>query len=285
MENIRLSKNIRSLRKAYGESQEDLGCVLEIGKTAIYNYEKGIRRKNNSIYQIAKHFLVPIDELVYGDLSQVKKLSCDYSIVWKKIDDIFPKVNSKKAEENIHFRRAIKNHDNLYKELKMQNMDGIYYIEKCLKEYSKALEDEVSKIEASANLLGVWNLFFLIFLCPIFIEECRTSALLQMASKDPKVKVALDEIELDDLKEAKAILKELNGHEEKKQFNELLKNVKYSNNYSDLADYYLALKYAFNLVDNNLGWELNLRIAGEMMNSFESVGNVYVQQFFKVFTN
>lgn len=40
--------------------------------------------------------------------------------------------------------------------------------------------------------------------------------------------------------------------------------IKKSPNWSDLADYYLALQYIWNLVDNDLDWGFNQRIGMEI---------------------
>ena len=62
---------------------------------------------------------------------------------------------------------------------------------------------------------------------------------------------------------------------------EMLTAVKRSKDWSDLADYYLALQYVWNLVDNDLDWGFNQRIGAEMMDAFVTVKNVYAARFMK----
>lgn len=45
----RLGANIRSLRKAYGETQEELGAALDVEKSTVSNYEKGNREPNKDM--------------------------------------------------------------------------------------------------------------------------------------------------------------------------------------------------------------------------------------------
>ena len=62
---------------------------------------------------------------------------------------------------------------------------------------------------------------------------------------------------------------------------EMLTVVKRSKDWSDLADYYLALQYIWNLVDNDLDWGFNQRIGVEMMDAFITVKNIYAARFMK----
>lgn len=54
---VRLGLNIRSLRKAYGETQEELGVALNVEKNTVSYYENGKREPNKDmIAEIAKHY-------------------------------------------------------------------------------------------------------------------------------------------------------------------------------------------------------------------------------------
>ena len=58
--------------------------------------------------------------------------------------------------------------------------------------------------------------------------------------------------------------------------------LKHSSKYSELGDYYLALQYAWNIVENELPLEFNLRVGAEMMSTLISVGNPYAARFMQV---
>lgn len=81
--------------------------------------------------------------------------------------------------------------------------------------------------------------------------------------------------------DAKEALKEFNDNEMRKRMLERLTIVKRSNNWSDLADYYIALQYIYNIVDTDLSWGFNQRIGAEMMVAFAMVGNTYATRFMK----
>ena len=61
---------------------------------------------------------------------------------------------------------------------------------------------------------------------------------------------------------------------------EIRKMLKKSGQYSDFADYFIALEYLWNLVDNDLGFELNQRIGFEMLCAFLRADNEYAFSYF-----
>ena len=60
-------------------------------------------------------------------------------------------------------------------------------------------------------------------------------------------------------------------------FNEIitatLKALKSEQEWSDLADYYLALRYVVGMVDTDLSYEMNSAVGMQMMLSFMTLGN------------
>ena len=62
----------------------------------------------------------------------------------------------------------------------------------------------------------------------------------------------------------------------------LLLLIKRSFEWSDLADYYIALRYVFSLVDNDLGMEINKRIGVEFLSSFALVKNSYAINYLRL---
>ncbi len=58
-ESDKLGANIRSLRRAYGETQEQLAAVLYTEKNTISNYERGDRQPpRKTIIDIANHYMI-----------------------------------------------------------------------------------------------------------------------------------------------------------------------------------------------------------------------------------
>lgn len=61
-----LGHNLKLLRKQKGMTQEQFGEVFNLTKSAIVNYEKGIRKiPIDVLYQIASFHNVTIDKLIY----------------------------------------------------------------------------------------------------------------------------------------------------------------------------------------------------------------------------
>lgn len=63
--------------------------------------------------------------------------------------------------------------------------------------------------------------------------------------------------------------------------NETLKTLKSEQEWSDLADYYLALRYVVGMVDTDLSTEMNLAVGMQMMLSFMTLGNSHAFTFCK----
>lgn len=62
--------NLRMLRKIYHETQEGLGEILGLNKSAICAYEKGERALDTQKLQLyANHYRKSIDEFVHGNLT------------------------------------------------------------------------------------------------------------------------------------------------------------------------------------------------------------------------
>lgn len=55
--------------------------------------------------------------------------------------------------------------------------------------------------------------------------------------------------------------------------------LKHSAEYSDLGDFYMALRYIFGMVRNGNSPELNSTIGYEMMSEFSMLNNIYADKF------
>lgn len=278
----RLGANIRALRKAYGETQEELGVALNVEKNTVSYYENGKREPNKDMLtEIAKHFMVSVEELMYCDLSDIGCIIVDNNAFWKNIDIILPIILSDEALENEHFKKAYKFHRAFYDELRKISMDGINHIDVCFDEYLEAYDNEKIKPEAAANFLALWNIMLMMIKTTPLIMKTRPAALMQVAARDPKVRQIIDNPNPDLEKDAEEITAGFGDPEMTELIDEMKTTVKRSYKWADLADYYLALQYIVNIVDNEMGWGFNRRLGMEMLNTFVSVGNVYAARFLK----
>ena len=274
----RLGANIRSLRLAYGETQEQLGEAIHVEKNTVSYYETGKRRiDNETLSAIANYYMISVEELLFSDLTNINKISIDNKAFLKNIDTILPIISSEKAMENENFQNAVNLHKSLYKQLSSGDFDISKEIDMCIDFYIDAEMDDTIKAEVSANHIALDYLMMFIMNSAIFILTNQSAAIKQVISRDSKAKNIISDI--DSFKPD--IMAFLSGcdDETQKEIDSNLIIIKESNKWSDLAYYYLALKYILNLVDNGLDWNINKRIGAEMMKSYASINNVYAAHF------
>lgn len=279
----KLGANIRSLRIAYGETQEQLGEAIFVEKNTVSYYENGKREPNKeTLSAIANHFMVSVGELLHSDLTALPTIKVnDKDAFYKNIDIILPIVSSENALKNENFKKAFETHKAFYEQLHNISMDGIENIDICIDGYLDATEDDENieaEAAAAANFISLW--YFMMIGMKTTPELMKNKpAILINFTRDENARKEIEDISPSFEADAKALIGEIYDDEMKDLISEMLTIVKRSNCWSDLADYYLALQYAFNFVDNDLGVGFNLRIGTEMMTAFATVKNKYANQF------
>lgn len=276
----KLGANIRSLRMAYGETQEQLGEAIFVEKNTVSNYENGKREpKKETLAAIAKHYTVSVGELLYSDLTGVGIITVDQNAFWKNVDAIFPLISSEKALSNENFRKAFDAHKEFYDQLHKHSLDGIDKLDICEEGYQAAMEDDDIEGEAAANIIALWYLIMMfIKVVPESLKN-QPASLRQVAARDKETRKAIEEIDPSFEADMKEILDEIDTEELKNEISQMLAIVKKSRDWTDLAYYYLALQYVMNLADNDLGLGYNQRIGSEMMYAFFSVNNQYAERY------
>lgn len=275
----RLGKNIHGLRVAYGETQEQLSEAIGYSKNTVSNYENGSREPDqNTLAAIAKHYSISVEELLTSDLSNIDNITINKKFFLDNIDVLLPVTCTDTALQNRNFKKAYDVHRKFFNHLRKSNMDGINDITVCFNEYFEAYEDSNSKVESAANFIGLWFLFMLMLNTPKIINE-RSAALMQVASRDDKAKRVLENIDPSFEREAKEIMENINDSKIDEMLANFIITVKKSKEWYELADYYIALQYIWDLADNELGSGINRRIGIEMMYAFAKVGNPYASQF------
>ncbi len=277
-----LGKNIRALRKAYGETQEELGFALNVGKNTVSYYETAAREPDKeTLTKIAKHYQVSVEELLSCDFGDLGNISIDPLAFWKNIEIVFPLISSEKALNNDSFKNAFENHNEMYKSFHMVSMNGIDKLDKCAEGYIDAFEDETSKEESAANFIALMYFLKMIWKRTPEVLNNRPASLTQISSKNPKYREVLDNPNSDLKKDADELLDFFDDPEITDLIEEMLTVIKHSHKYADVADYYLSLQFIYNIVDNGLEVEFNQRIGVEMLNSFIMVGNPYAARYMK----
>ena len=278
----KLGANIRSLRMAYGETQEQLGEAIFVEKNTISYYENGKREPNKeTLKAIAEHYSASVGELLYSDLTGIGKITVDPNAFWKNIDIFLPIISSEKALTNENFKKAFDAHKEFYDQLHKVSMEGIDKIDICFEGYQAAVENDEIKAEAAANFIALWFLVMVVLKATPDLFKIKPASLKQVAERDEETRKLIEDADPSFQADAEELLDEIYNEEIKNEISEMLTVVKRSKEWSDLAYYYLALQYLWNLVDNDLGWGFNQRIGIEMMAAFNSVNNRYAARFLK----
>ncbi|MBE5868643.1 MAG: helix-turn-helix transcriptional regulator [Lachnospiraceae bacterium] len=68
----KVGNNIKYLRDALGETQDQLGLAIGESKSSVSQVETGIRPPTlDFLIKLAKHFCITIDEILFSDLSYI----------------------------------------------------------------------------------------------------------------------------------------------------------------------------------------------------------------------
>lgn len=279
-DNIQIGKNIRDLRKATKETQQELGKAIGVEHNTISMYESGKRQPDlESLQAMAAHYGFPVDRLLYDDFSEVD-LNID-GLTWEKamsvMESMFPIVCSDKAMQDEHFAKG---HAYTIRIRNTIGKSGSTVMRSMLERALAAYQDSLSQsgtVESAANML--WLIFVCFSLLPDeHSEKIGEAVLFGKALEKDFVKKYV-------LKDAHPVSKR-NEDNKKAYIQEsyestlgLIKVLKESEQYADLADYYLALRYVVGMAENDYTDDLNKTIGMEMMTSLMALGNPYAVEF------
>lgn len=284
----KLGGNIRGLREAYGDTQLELALALGLNSTgAIANYENGDRIPiRDVLVKIAQRYHVTVSELINGNFANMRNVSArqlnDHSYNKAMFDKLLPIVCTEEALQNTTFRQAYSIHNKIYQAIVKSAEIDPGLIDRCMGLYAAARDEGV--IEGAANNVW-WIMFFGI------ITSLMTPQLLQNISriekKDATVKDFLllgflgefgESSDEDSATEYEQSRRDYLDEYEVKLLVDIHR-LKHSNKYADLADYYLALRYEFNLLSNSLTPEMNKAVGDEMMITLSMMSNPYAEAF------
>lgn len=285
-----LGLNILALRKAYGKSQLEMAMDLNVKDNTISQYETGTQvPTRDMILKIAKYFRITENELIYGDFSNLEKIDIDaekiadlnYNI--QCFDDMFPIICDDEALKNENFKKAyqinMQVHDIIAqgKDLEEEKIDELIEL------YEKAYKEGV--IEGIANILW-WIMvygYIIRMSTPSLVEKAETYSKLSPEQIMDETLLNIEDEEYSE--ENKEYEKEVLEYivETEKDFFKYIKILKRSTKYSDLADYYIALRYIFGLYNNSQTLELNRTIGTELSYTLDELGNKYIKKALKNF--
>lgn len=268
----RISQNILSLRKARGESQAELGKAINKSKQAISNYEVGYKTPElATIMAIADHYGVSVGRFLYGYIEALdtSNLFVSFHELMDILDVMFPLLDMQDSSDDLDFEHGYKLHKGIIDSLKA---DGYVFgfdtkSEQCVRSYTKSLDQRESP-ESAANMLG------LIFLLWDATNAHNYNRLVE-AEKIGWVSIPTD------LQKLKCQMRPDKNKDKSfcEDFNpivlELIKLLKNRDGWSDLGDYYLALRMFDGLADTDTDPSAVREGGLEMMISLASIGNKY----------
>lgn len=283
----KISKNIRDIRIAHGETQKELAIAINVSESAIANYETEQREPDMQILKsIAERYGFPVDRLMNEDFSQMDfKLS---TMTWQKTMEIlavqFPIICTDRAMQDKSFAEGYRRTQEIWNKVKEGQtyiMDS--FIESAFQEYENAYINNNDIVEAIANIL--WLTFLVYALLPD--EHFVKMGEAIMFGKSLNRNFVKNYVLKDSNPISKENFENKRAYIEKSQdaMLELIRILKESEKYSDLADYYMALRYVIGMVANDYSDDLNKTIGMEMLTSFAQLGNKYVIKYFKAVKN
>lgn len=280
-----LASNLKRLRKSYGETQEELAIALHLEKSTISQYENGSRKPDEEILKrIAKRYGVTIDSLLYEDLSFFPDITAYYSnidsnsLTTARIYPIY-KLDKRFDTKTI---RAFEAHKQLLfgSSEEKDEVDIDLIVDAYDEAYEKFDIDSDEFLVIAVNSLSLY-----MFLFSSIINEESGKQLKDFVLKDKRSKKEISSFVLN------IVLPNFNDNEIrtpqfKRDINEfflyLIEILKETRKYSKVADYYFALRYMFNLVDNDYDYATNQLIGSELITGLSRLNNPYAKRFIEI---
>ena len=284
-----LSNNIKHLRRAFGETQMDLANAIGVDSHTISNYECGIRTPDvNTLKLIADHFLISIESLLKYDYSDMACMEPNSGVIKYGYPVLFPIVSSNEAANDPVFMKGFQAHKAMYECYSGRMVDtdrGAELTSAAMDYYMEALDGPAEK-EAMANLMAIWcMIYFSAIIVPQVLDAERIPAPIDILRKsdavfDHHVETYLYEKEDDPdwEKNIEELKRDLGDTEWQKKMLEGLKHLRATEEYRDLADFYLAMEYICGMKQNGRSLETNNQIGFEMIETFAKMGNPYARR-------
>lgn len=276
MADNQFGRNIQHLREIRSETLTEMGNSISRAKTTTKGYENGSREPDlGTLRLMASHFNKTVDELLFSDLTQVKKMSIDWNsprYMTELLKAIVPLFTSEEAMKSDSFQKGYKLSKELIEGFAKGEILSGNLIVRIFESYITAAEESDAP-EVVANIM--WSIF--IWWTQIFDTQQILSLHNKLLAKKLQHKdwTKLRENEDQSIKDKrKGFVAD---------FEEVvvaaLKALKSEQEWSDLADYYLALRYVLCLVDTGLSNEMNTAVGMQMMLSFMTMGNRHAFAF------
>lgn len=271
-----LGKNIQHLREIHGDTLDELGAAIGFAKSTIKGYENGSRKPDlDTLKAIANYYGKTVDELMYTDLTSLEKINVQQFSLSSTIETfkkIMPLFSSEEAMNNASFKKGYDLSQRILNAFASGETLRGTIITDVTELFLQSIE-ETEAPEAVANLVWI-----------VFVWWSQTFDVNEMLALQNKL--LLKRIDMMEL--SRAIKKVSPEVESKRQefisdMDELLcesiKALKSDEKWSDLGDYYLALRYTNGLVNTDLSAEMNVTMGIQLMIAYAQLDNKYAKVF------
>lgn len=281
------ASNLKHLRKIFGETQEDLADFLFTSKSAISNYENGLRFPGEDVLnKISKHYQVTLSQLLNEDLTvtpsvfdYIKSLDEDSCHLLNRIFIPFKLKDSLTSKE---YKKAFEEHLKLlYGSIEEKETVDIGFI-------IDVYEESIGNCDKPIFLLNFLSFYFLMGLSflntsddTLDLEQFKSYLRTKKRNKKDIKKVLSNFFYLD----SDEFGNENVDLESRREFDEsllfIIEKLK-KTQYSDVAYYYFALRYVCNIPNNGENRATNRLIGMTLINDLAEINNKYANKFIAI---
>lgn len=280
-----VASNIRALRKYMGETQKELGSYIGVSDSEISNYEKENRGIDiETLSKISNHYGVSVIDLLTWDFGDVGKVETEDAGFREEIENEFPIITTEKTKMNKAFMAASLHHADVFRKIKDDKTKSFdptleKMLENCINDYKRLLKDSEIIEEVAANLVGLEQLYLMLVISELMRVVNKIDSNVDQIPKIRDIRTVFDECY--GFKDNEAIghlLKCLNYPVSVKHLTEHTSILMKSAVWHELGAYYVALQYAYGIVDNESDPMMNYRVGLEMLSALDLVGNPYAHR-------
>ena len=277
-----IGTRLRQLRKSRNEKQADVAKLLSKSRAAIGHYETG--RDDLSIEDLrilSDHYNVDLEYFFMPEIKEEEfetesfyRIMSSPEVLKQYIKTAFLVIENKTKLNDSDFEKAFKNHQ----EIMTKVVERKFFIEsesliEAIDLYEKASNKGI--VEAKINSIPLLLLFFL-------SVRNETIKLSEQVINESELSKEEKSYLLESIKPSESISDKEIAEEIDSLILELLSNIRKANEYRDIYEFYLAIRYFWNIAQD-CNEKLNSTVGFEMMYSFALAGNKYAYEFLLAF--
>lgn len=282
-EQNRFPENLKSLIKARGCTYEEFAQAISpknalFSKSKISKWTSGISSPSNDmLYRIAQYFDVTMEQLLYADFANLPAEQHHFTLdTLLSITRVcLPYITSPEAEKDPYFNKGYQQTCLVWEKINKTKPIPPQEVARAIDYYDQSIQQNHTP-EAACNLISCLLLFW--------FNICNNDLKQKLQYFTNDISGVLKKVFIGKLLFTQ---KELEAQEQfLSDCDEILNNclilLKNSENHSQLADFYLAIRYISNCIVNDNSQTINGKIGIAMMLSFAEFGNIYALNWWEV---